>query len=150
MYAVFSLLRRAAVSAIYVDDSDAKDGIKIEKDRDVLNLATAQWEKASTVRVYRLTASSESSGQSAVLLAQKENEIFRKAELESKYFTLLLGPEDSREDDGIFFRSSKIGVVRGIFRSPAYEKKLEPGVRKTQLVMRSPRRLPKGAILDER
>tara|TARA_B100000214_G_scaffold266398_1_gene197373 strand:- start:1141 stop:1593 length:453 start_codon:yes stop_codon:yes gene_type:complete len=150
MYAVLSLLRRAAVASIYVQFEQAKDGILIEKPRDTLDLSTCRWSKSESVQMFVLTVVAPTSGEASVRLAKKENDIFHQAGLESKYYTLLLGPEEETQEGDTVIRSSRLGLVRGVFRSPNYLT-IEPAKRSTAPVKRrSRRKLPAGVILEER
>jgi hypothetical protein len=150
MYAVLSLLRRVAVASVYVRFEQARDGIPLENPRDTLDLSKGTWSKDSIVKMFVLTVTAPTSEEAAVRLSMKENDLFHQAGLNRKYYTLLIGPETEVPSEDSVTRSSRVGIVRGIFRSPAYLT-LEPAVRKTAPTgRRSRRKLPPGVILEER
>jgi hypothetical protein len=150
MYAVSSLLRRVAASTIYVRLEQADGGVAIERVCDVLDLSTQKWGRQPTVPVFVLTAKAGSSEEAAILLAKKENGLYHAAGLESKYYTMLLGPESEETDGDTITRSSRLGVVRGIFRSSGALLPLTADSSKERRMVRVGRKLPPGVIFDER
>jgi hypothetical protein len=99
--------------------------------------------------MFKLEASSESSVGAASKLSAKENQIFKASGMNRKYFTLLVGPEDEQESDGVVVRTSRIGVIRGVFRSPK-SAVISPATPIEQRKARRGRRLPKNVTFETR
>ena len=151
MYAVLSLIRRAAVSIIYVKAEQLRSGgIPIEQTADVFDISRGVWlNRNAVVPMFKLEASSESSVGAASKLSAKENQIFKASGMDRKYFTLLIGPENEHESDGVVVRTSRIGVVRGVFRSPK-SAVISPATQSEQRKARRGRRLPKNVTFETR
>jgi hypothetical protein len=99
--------------------------------------------------MFELRASGQSSVEAASKLSARENEIFVSSGMERKYFTLLVGPEDEINEDGTITRISRIGVIRGVFRSPK-SAIISPANRAEQQAVRRGRRLPKNVTFETR
>ena len=151
MYAVLSLIRRVAVSVIYVKAEQTRSGgIPIEHTADVFDISRGVWlSRNAVVPMFELSASSKSSVGAASKLSVKENQIFKASGMDRKYFTLLMGPEDECESNGVLVRTSRIGIVRGVFRSPK-SAVISPASRLEQKKARRGRRLPKNVTFETR
>ena len=151
MYAVMSLLRRAAVSIIYVKAKHAIGGVSLKTPADILDISSAVWKsQEKAVPMFEIRVSDISSASAASKLSAQENKIFEAAGMEKKYYTLLMGPESEEKEGDLFVRTSRIGVLRGIFRSPKADAPLSKATMREGLQTKRARKIPKGAILETR
>jgi len=127
------------------------EGIPIERANEVFDVSSMSWDREKTfVPMFELAAEGTTSEEAAQLLVLKENQVFRKSALESKHFTLLLGPESEKEVGGKVVRYSRIGVVRGVLRNKSRELPLTSMKANGQNKARYKRKLPKGVVSESR
>lgn len=132
MYPVLSVLRRAAVSYVYVTPALlTEEGghlcVRLEKKSRRLNLDTQTWSEKTTdlVPVVEFVVESDTPESAAVSLAKKENAIAEAIQAEDALYTLVLGPEVEQRNGDRFVRRFRCAVVEGVYRASSTQR-LEP------------------------
>jgi hypothetical protein len=124
MYAVLSVLRRAAGHHIYVHEGMLVERggayfLPLHSPSPYLDLSTSAWSRdpVSEVPLQVLIVSGASSLSVAASLTKKENTIAEAVRAEDAMYTLLLGPEDETSCDGVVTRRCRMACVRGVYRA---------------------------------
>jgi hypothetical protein len=129
MYPVLSVLRRAAVSYVYVTpallvEEDGQLCVRLEKRSHRLHLDTQVWSERTTdlVPVVELVVESDTSEGAAVSLAKKENDIAAAIKAEDALYTLVMGPEVEQRTGDRFVRRFRCAVVEGVYRASSTQR----------------------------
>jgi hypothetical protein len=147
MYPIFSLLRRYASTAIYVE-SGAR--IKLPPGVQQLNLLSSSWVTKKGLPLYEIKVEAPTSALAAQKISLKENEIAGKIKAEDRRYTLVFGPEVEEVRDGSVVRAVRITALNGIFR---YRSGVVERLRRRDQngrAVRGKRSIPHGAILETR
>ena len=123
MYPVLSVLRRAAVSYVYVTPAmltsvDGSVGIRLEKKSNYLLLNEEKWTRRAVevVPVSELVVVSDSAEEAAISLAKKENAIAAAIKAEDALYTIVMGPEEQTRVGDKVVRRFRCAVIEGVFR----------------------------------
>lgn len=124
MYPVLSVLRRAAVSYIYVRPEllEPQAGalhVRLETATNYLLPDQGKWSPAPSelVPIAELVVEAASSEAAAISMAKKENDLAEALRAEEMVYTLVLGPEQEDLVDGKVVRRSRYAVIRGVYRA---------------------------------
>jgi len=159
MYPVISILRRAAGPVVYVRPNQLSKGkkgatIRLSVATPYVDLSTGEWTSAARdVRLFQIVVSAKSSEGAAVALAAKENEIAEALSLSGRLYTLVVGSETETVADGVFTRTFRVGIVKGIFGrvgSSNSLRRLSASKNPPKDLKGKKKRLPPGVILENR
>lgn len=154
MYPVISLLRRYAISHVYVRPSqlEQKEGkywVRLRKPTNALNVREGGWlSTMDLVPMSTLSVSASTSEAAAIALTKKENALAESIRAHETYYTIIMGPEtETTDESGSVTRVLRLAVVRGVHR--ANGPTLDHPPQKPQKV-RQYSKVPKGATFERR
>lgn len=123
MFPIVSTLRRCAASNVFVrpemlQRQDGRYWLKLSSLSGSVDFSRGSWNPDhDLVPLYVLVGKSSTSQGVAISLGKKEDALAEKLKILETLYTLVLGPEEQVEHEGVVERQVRIALVRGVYRA---------------------------------
>lgn len=115
MFPIVSKLRQRCVLCVLVREEDAKvigkyRMLPLDRTCLVLDITTRKWASSDHLPLAEVTARAQDSLAATLRLVEFEDRLYKRLHLDIKPYILYLGPENLEYKDGLWLRTSHLGL----------------------------------------